>query len=44
MYGIVPVRKIGNVSILTCEIGNVSSLTREIGNVPKLMRERAMYQ
>lgn len=35
MYGIVPVRKSGNVPILTREIGNVLILTREIGNVPQ---------
>ena len=44
MYGIVPVRKICNVTILTREIGNVPILTREIGNVPNLMHELATFR
>ena len=43
IYGIVPVRKIGYVPILTREIGNLPSLTREIGNVPNLMRRNYQY-
>ena len=44
MYGIVPVRTIGKVPIITREIGDVPILTREIGNVPILMHERATFR